>query len=222
MFGGRKHGYSLDTGDEQTALALRGGVEKTLMLLEHGALHIPDGADVVQFVKNGGRVVEEQKPPPAPLTLGQLKDKYLETSGQGSMEANSLATVRMHLGHFEATLGQRFAVRGLTLADLQRHVNERRKKKYRGRPLSPVTLKKEVASFRACWNWAAPSGLVSGPFPAKGLVYPKTDDKPPFMTRAEIERCLTPSMTEDLAAARAALQRGRRHRGHEETTQPPA
>src|SRR5262249_41659740 len=96
MYAGRKHGYSLDTGDEQTALALRGGVEKTLMLIEHGALHIPDGADVVQFVKNGGKMVEEQKSPPAPLTLGQLKEKYVQTHGQGAMEANSLATVRMH------------------------------------------------------------------------------------------------------------------------------
>jgi integrase len=29
---------------------------------------------------------------------------------------------------------------------------------------------------------------VKGPFPSKGLVYPKTDEKPPFMTWAEMER----------------------------------
>jgi hypothetical protein len=110
------------------------------------------------------------------------------------MEANSLATVSVHLKHFESTPGERFAVRGLTLADLQQHANERRKKKYRGRQLSPVTLKKEVASFRAAWNWAVPGGFVSGPFPSKGLVYPKADEKPRFMTRAEVERRLTASM----------------------------
>ena len=37
------------------------------------------------------------------------------------------------------------AVRAMHL----RHVTARAKKKYRGRPLSPVTLRKEVASFRA-------------------------------------------------------------------------
>ena len=194
MYRGKKFGYSLDTGDRQTAEALLGGVEKTLMLIGQRALHVPDGADVVAFVKNGGKV-EDARPAPAPLTLEQLKQKYLDTHGQGAMEANSLATVRMHLGHFESTLGARFAIRGLTLADLQRHVNERRKKKYRGQPLSPVTLKKEVASFRACWNWAALTGLVSGPFPSKGLVYPKSDEKPPFMTMQEIERRITASMT---------------------------
>ena len=31
-------------------------------------------------------------------------------------------------------------------------------------------------------------GLVSGHFPNRGLVFPKADEKPPFMTRPEIER----------------------------------
>ena len=30
-------------------------------------------------------------------------------------------------------------------------------------------------------------GMVKGPFPNHGLVYPKGEEKPPFMTRAEIE-----------------------------------
>src|SRR5207249_2178919 len=72
----------------------------------------------------------------------------------------------------------------------QRHVTTRSQKKYRGRKLSPITLKKELASFRAAWNWAAPMGLVKGPFPSKGLVFPKTDEKLPFMTWTEIERRL--------------------------------
>jgi integrase len=111
------------------------------------------------------------------------------------MEANSLQTVAMHLNHFERTFGAKFPLQKLTLADLQRHVTERAKKKYRGKPLSPVTLKKEMASLRAAWNWAASTGLVKGAFPSKGLVYPKADERPPFMTRAEIERKLHNRMT---------------------------
>src|SRR5205807_3369582 len=107
----------------------------------------------------------------------KLIDSYLAVHSIGSMEANSLATVRMHLGHFAATLGDRFPAQGLTLADLQRHVDRRAKLTYRGRPLSPVTLRKEVASFRACWNWAADGGLVQGRFPGRGLKYPKADEK---------------------------------------------
>ena len=34
----------------------------------------------------------------------------------------------------------------------------------------------------------ADAGLIQGHFPSRGLVYPKHDEKPPFQTRAEIER----------------------------------
>jgi hypothetical protein len=95
------------------------------------------------------------------------------------MEANSLETVAMHLRHFIATLGENFPLPTLTLTQLQQHVDRRSKKKgIRGRPLSPVTLRKEMPSLRAAWNWAALSGYVAGAFPNKGLKYPKSSDKP--------------------------------------------
>jgi hypothetical protein len=97
MYGGRKHGFSLDTGDKPTALALCGGIEKTLMLIGQGILHVPEGADVVSFIRNGGKV-EEPLPPSLPaLTFGAFRDKYLATHRGGVMESNSLATVKMHL-----------------------------------------------------------------------------------------------------------------------------
>ena len=43
MYAGKKYGYSLDTGKPDVAAALRGGVEKTLMLIGQGALRVPDG-----------------------------------------------------------------------------------------------------------------------------------------------------------------------------------
>src|SRR5262249_44721699 len=132
----------------------------------------------------------------------RFKECYLETHRGGAMEQNSLATAGMHLNHFEKSLGEGFPLHTLTLADLQAHVTARAKKRYRGRPLSPVTLRKETASFRAAWNWAVVTGLVSGPFPSKGLAYPKGDEKPPFMTRQEIERRLAGA---SIASRRAEL-----------------
>src|SRR5262249_17328720 len=92
------------------------------------------------------------------------------------------------LRHFAGTLGERFHVQVLTLDDLQKHVNARATKKYRGRPLSPVTLRKEVASLRAVWNWGVRAGKLRAAFPGHGLIYPKADEKPPYMTWQEVER----------------------------------
>lgn len=105
------------------------------------------------------------------------------------MEANSLETVEMHLRHFRRTLGDGFAVARIKQDDLQGHLNQRSKQKgIRKRRLSAVTLRKEMGSLRAVWNWAVRAGLLVGQFPNRGLVYPKTDEKPPFQTWEEIER----------------------------------
>lgn len=188
MYGGRKHGFSLDTGDKQTADALCGGVEKTLMLMGQRILRVPEGADLISFIRSGGKVEEPQSAALPAVTFAMFRDRYLETHQSGVMEANSLATVRMHLNHIEDTFGEKFHIGKLTLSEVQGHVDRRLGKKYRGRRLSAYTLRKEVSSFRAAWNWAALHGIVHGPFPSKGIVYPKTDQKPPFMTLQEIER----------------------------------
>ena len=78
-------------------------------------------------------------------------------------------------------------------------MNRRAQKKYRGKKLSPVTLRKEITTLRAAWNWAVLMNLVKGQYPSKGLVYPKTDEKPSFMTRAEIEWRITPGTKPEIA-----------------------
>jgi integrase len=40
------------------------------------------------------------------------------------------------------------------------------------------------------WNWGVHAGKLSGPFPSKGLKYPKQEEKLPFMTWQEIERAI--------------------------------
>jgi integrase len=89
----------------------------------------------------------------------------------------------LHLRHFCRVLGDGFPLGELSLSKLQDYVSNRAKAK-----ISPVTIRKEVATVRAAWNWAEPMGLSSGKFPSRGLRYPKADEKPPFMTMAEIER----------------------------------
>lgn len=174
-----------------------------MLRLKQGLIELPPAPTIEEFLQQDGkgRTPEEARPLPV-VTLALLKDRHLETHGNGAMEANSLPTVSMHLGHFQRSLGTDFPLPELQMPHLQPHLNARMKKRYRGRPPSPATLKKEIASFRAAWNWAVNRGLVTGVFPARGLVYAKSDKKPAFMTRVEIDRMITAKTT---AAAQAEL-----------------
>ena len=59
-----------------------------------------------------------------------------------------------------------------------------------GVTLTPATIKKEIVTLRTAWNWGLRMKIVSGRYPYDGLRYPKSDEKPPFQTRQEIERQL--------------------------------
>jgi integrase len=143
--------------------------------------------DLPTFLLSDGKL---DRPPKAAeiVTLDDLVAGYRETHGEAH-ELTTRDTFETHVKHLTGTLGGKFAVKGLRTADLQAHVDRRAKQKgRRGAKLSPSTIKKELATLSGMWTWAARMGLVSGPFPSKGLVYPKTAQKPPFQTREEIER----------------------------------
>lgn len=189
-FLGKQYTFTLGEVARDEAETKAAQVDYLLLRIKQGFVQLPPGVSITEFVEKDGQVKTPEKPvaASAPVTLAQLQDRYLETYGNGAMEASSLKTTTMHLRHFCRTLGNNFLAQKLALADLQRHVNQRAKKKYRGKNLSPVTLKKEVDTLRAAWNWAVNMGLLSGPFPGRGIVYAKVDEKPPFMTWQEIEQ----------------------------------
>src|SRR5207237_10163961 len=111
-------------------------------LRERCPRHATAGADIGTFLLADGKLNGQ----PARtlsvhiLTLGELRDAYIEVHSNGAMEETSLATVQMHLRHVIATLGQSFRIGSLTQGDLQKHIDRRARKRYRGRPLSAVTL----------------------------------------------------------------------------------
>jgi integrase len=188
-WGGKKLKKTVKTTKRSIAETALARFNENLNLLERGRLELPPGADLGTFLLSDGKLNgQPAAAPPTLLTLGDLRDAYVEVHSNGAMEENSLATVCMHLRHVIATLGSSFRIASLTPGDLQKHIDRRARKRYRGRPLSAVTLRKEMASFRACWNWGVQTGQLRGMFPGRGLKYPKTDEKPPFQTRAEIER----------------------------------
>lgn len=183
--------FSLPIGkvSPEEAEAKAGQVDYLLLRIKQGLLTVPPGVEVTEFLMNDGKAPSREAPAAAPknFTLGQLRERYL-ASKAGAKEKTTLLTDRIQLGHLVATLGEKFPLRELTAADLQRHVDRRKAVKTRSGTIKAATIKKEVEGVRAAWNWAVDMGYLAGPFPSKGLSYPKTDEPPPFMTRAEIEK----------------------------------
>ncbi len=88
----------------------------------------------------------------------------------------------------------------MTLTDLQDYANRRTKETFRGKVISPVTVKKEVATFRAVWNEGVRHRLITGAAPVRGLKYDKGAEALPFMTWVEIEgRIAKGGVTEEQA-----------------------
>jgi hypothetical protein len=204
-WGGKQFKKTVKTTHRSDAEAILSRLEENIGLVERGRLQLLADADIATFLLSDGKITQPPKvePPPKPLSRGELRDLYVKALSCGPMEASSLKTTQMHLQLFVTTFGSTFPIAKLTLEDLQRHVERRAKKKYRGRPLSPVPLRTEMASLRACWNWGIQSGKLQGAFPNRGLKYPKANEKPPFQTWEEIERQiarggLTPAEEEDL------------------------
>jgi hypothetical protein len=153
---GKQYAFTLGEVGRDEAEAKAAQVDYLLLRIKQKLLKVPAGVAVIDFLRADGQVTPVEQAVAAatePTSFSAFRQKYLDLQRQGTIEANSLQTIGMHLRHFERTFGGNFEVRRLTLADLQRHVGERARKKYRGKPLSPVTLRKEVATLRAAWNW---------------------------------------------------------------------
>lgn len=183
---GRQHAFTLD-GEQTEALALAkaGEVDLKLHQLNQRFISIPNGMDICEFLKFQGR------PAPAPTTnatLGQLRDKYLETH-KLSLEPTTIEGIKIHFRLLTGFFGEKFLLTQMTTEKLQEYVNHRTDAKgNHGKDLSAATIKKEIVSLRTAWNWGTEFKLTTGNLPYKRLSYPKLTEKPPFMTRAEIER----------------------------------
>ncbi len=185
---GRRHTYTIGKVAKREAELAAANVDRLLLRVEQKILAVPPGVDIVDFFKNDGRVLESEAVAPPATTFGFLRDRYLAAHGNGAMEASSIDTLKLHLKHISDSIGDRFPMRELGFSEVQGHIDRRSAAKYRGRPIGTVTIHKEITTLKAVWNWGSAAGLVSGIFPSRGLAFPKTDEKPPFLTLKEADR----------------------------------
>ena len=155
-------------------------------MVEQGDLTIPESADPVAFLMG-----DAEKSPLKLRELPTLKtvcEAYLGGLPPGVIEENTRRTIRIHLNHLQAVLGESRLVSQITQAVLQEYVTVRASQlTATGTPISPETIKKEIGTTSGLWKFAAGKNWVKGASPTKGLKYPKGREKPPFQTFSEIE-----------------------------------
>lgn len=90
----------------------------------------------------------------------------------------------------------------ITTHDVQQFINLESRRKIGDRCLNPDTVKREVDTLKCILNWAKKQQLVKKAPSLRGLVYGKRDEKPPFMTRTEIERIVARDGLDETDVAR--------------------
>lgn len=188
-FDGRQYKRSLKTDNAREARALLGRIEETILLIERGRLTVPPNADPATFILSDGERTGEERQRPL-LTLKQLFEVYEAELPAGAKEESTRQGERIHVNHLLKHLRGSVVVGTLGVPDIQGYVAKRSKDKWRGKPISSQTIKKELTTLRLIFNWAIEQGYLAGPSPVRGIKYAKADEKQIFRTREEIEQIL--------------------------------
>lgn len=179
---------SLGIEDEREAAGRVAAVERRIKMVESGELVVPDDCDLAAFLMADGKASPSNAVKDS-CTVKELVDQFIADLPSGSIEANSLYTLNIHLAHIVRVLKPNKSISRINFAVLQDYVNKRSGETgRRGQPISPTTIRKELSSFSGVWNWAIRMNKTKVAYPNKGLRYAKTTDKPPFQTWEEIER----------------------------------
>ena len=186
-FAGRAFKRSLKTDQEKHAVASLARLTETISLVRRGVLELPPEADAVTFLLSGGKSRTFAAAEPS-ITLGQLFTKYQATLPEQAKESSTLKTEATHIKIFRKKLPLSKPLDQITTHDIQQFINVESRRKIGERCLSPDTVKREVDTLKCILNWAEKQQFVKSAPSLRGLVYGKRDEKPPFMTRCEIER----------------------------------
>jgi hypothetical protein len=176
----------LKTADESEATNLLGRFEDNLRLLRRGVLVLPPGADAGLFLLSDGKL-DGKAATTAPRTIESLFTLYQKEITPGSKEANTRKCEDIHLAHLKKLLKPRTPLAQVTTAVLQTYIDRRARDKCRARHIKPQTIKKELATFLAIWNWGHKREHAPPPCSLAGLTFPRQGTKHKFRTYEEVK-----------------------------------
>lgn len=188
-FAGRSFKRSLKTTNKQIAEAALSRLHETISMVTRGFLAMPPEADPVEFLLSGGKVQQKAKLTRT-ITLGDLLTKYQSALPVQAKEKITLKTEETHIKRFRKKLPLSKPLDQITTHDVQIFINNESKRKFGEGTISPDTVKRYIDTLKCIFNWALKQELVNKAPLLRGLVYGERDEKPPFMTRTEIERII--------------------------------
>lgn len=191
-FQGKQFTYPVGQVSEQDAQVALNKVEHWLGRLKARLVNPPPADQIIEFIQNDGVLPEHYQPPPEAFLLSQLRDDYLKLH-TSVLDARTIADMKGHWKHLGRLLDLATATETVNMATLQKYVMDRVTE-----GVEAATAKKEIVTLRTCWNWAGRMELLKAPFPNKGLRFPKGEEKPPFMTFAEVEARIAAGEPESL------------------------
>jgi len=182
------------TGREDVAKRILASVQETVELLKTERLTIPDGVDPGDWILSGGKAVTKstQRTNPSKQKLAVVCAEYL--NDQTGKAESTLQGENIHIARLKEVLRPGTSLTTIDKAVLQRYAQKRGRMKYRGRPITGTTIRKELGTFRQVWRWARRSGRVAVPCPlydADGkwqIVLPKASEGKRFQTWRQIKR----------------------------------
>jgi hypothetical protein len=157
--GGEKFQKALDTDSKKKAEAAKIRVEEHLELLRRGRLaYNPQRDDLVTLLQSDGQL---NAPHPAKkrLTLGEFFEDY-QARRAPRKDTSTAYTEKIHIAHLLRLLGGKTALVEVP-EKIQEYIRRRSAEKSRsGRPISQVTIKKELGTLSAIWNkWGSGKSL---------------------------------------------------------------
>ena len=144
-FAGRKYKRSLKTTERKKANTKKVRLEHTITLIESGRIDLPTGVDIPTFLLSDG--TKNGKTEVRDCRLDRLLEEFFEAIPEGSLEQNSINTMKTHENHLLRLLGGKRFLGALSNADLQDYIQKRSKEPgIRGRNVSATTIRKEITT----------------------------------------------------------------------------
>jgi hypothetical protein len=151
-YSGRQFNRTIRVKSERAGLALCETIDLTLSDLECGKASLPDDVDVASFLLSGGKLLKAPAQTMAQaesITLSDLIELY-QAAPPPHLEKSTQRMQEIPFRRLKEVFASK-PIEQLTRTDAQNYVLRRSQQRFRGKPIRPETIEKELQTLRQSW-----------------------------------------------------------------------